>query len=118
MRKRVLMGRLAHETHTFLRHRTGLSDFSFVRAEDLPALEEDGSTLAGSLQVARERGWEAVPAVAMDAMPGGLVSDEAVEAFWSAFRGAAQRGGRGGLDGICLNLHGAMVSESQPDVEG
>jgi microcystin degradation protein MlrC len=116
--KRVLLARLAHETHTFLRGRTGLADFKLLQGEAVLETEGDGSTLAGSLGVARERAWEVVPAVAMDATPGGMVTDEVVEAFWTAFRGAAEQAAPRGIEGICVNMHGAMVSDSYPDVEG
>ena len=80
--------------------------------------EGDGSTLAGALQVARERQWEVVPAIRMDATPGGTVTDEVVETFWRAFRETAEREEAGGMQGVCLNMHGAMVSELFPDVKG
>jgi len=47
-----------------------------------------------------------------------LVLDEVVEAFWAAFEAAAYEALPGGVDGVCLNMHGAMVSESFDDVEG
>jgi len=118
MAKRVLLAKLAHETHTFLRRRTTLSDFVVTRAEEILRAEGDGSTLAGALQAARERRWDVIPAISMDATPGGMVTDEVVETFWKAFRDAADSEARRGLDGICLNMHGAMVSESHADVEG
>lgn len=118
MNRRVLLARLSHETHTFLRGRTPLSDFTVLRGAELLRTEGDGSTLAGALEVAREQQWEVVPAIAMDATPSGMVTDEVVETFWEAFRETVEREAFGSLDGVCLNMHGAMVSESFPDVEG
>lgn len=118
MSRRVLLARLSHETHTFLRGRTSLSDFVVKQGAAILAAEGDGSTVAAALEVARERDWNIVPAIAMEATPGGMVTDEAVETFWTALRAAAEREAARGLDGICLHMHGAMVSESFSDVEG
>jgi len=51
-------------------------------------------------------------------MPSATASDGVVERFLSVFRTAALRETPIGIDGIFLVLHGAMVSESLPDVEG
>ena len=118
MKRRVLLARLSHETHTFLRARTLLSDFSIRVGSELLSCEGDASSLAGSLSVARECLWEVIPAVAMDATPSGMVTDEVVETFWRLLRDAITAESERGIDGICMNMHGAMVSESIPDVEG
>ena len=97
MNKRVLLGQLSHETHTFLKGRTALADFRVTRGGEMLKAEGDGSTLAGALQVARERQWEVVPAIRMDATPGGTVTDEVVETFWRAFRETAEREEAGGM---------------------
>ncbi len=118
MKRRVLLARLSHETHTFLKGRTPLSDFAVLRGAEILRSEGDGSTLAGALEAARELQWEVVPAIAMEATPSGMAADEVVETFWEALRATAEREMPGSLNGVCLNLHGAMVSESHPDVEG
>lgn len=114
--KRVLLGGIFHETHSFLDRKTTADDFTAICGQQMLQQDDAGSPLAGVLQSARELDWEIVPAAHFQAMPSGIVEDEVVELFWAHFRTAAASAGP--LDGICLVLHGAMVSESLADVEG
>jgi microcystin degradation protein MlrC len=118
MSKRVLLAGLFHETNTFLNGLTALADFEILRDQELWDAEGDASPLAGALEVARACGWEVVPIIDLRAMPGATVADEVVSLFWGSFRAAVERERPRGIDGIYLVLHGAMVSESLPDVEG
>jgi microcystin degradation protein MlrC len=118
MKKRVLLAGLLHETHTFLRHPTVLSDFKVRRGEEMLAAEGDASPLDGMLEVGREAQWDLIPVIDMRAAPTGTIADEVIEHFWIAFEAAALRELPRGVDGICLNLHGAMVSQTMLDVEG
>jgi microcystin degradation protein MlrC len=113
--KRVLIAGLFHETHTFLPERTGLEQFEVLYGESILSAEHDASPLAGALTAARQLKWQALPAIHMHAMPSGMVRDEVVECFWNHFRSKALTAER--IDGIFLVLHGAMASESFPDVE-
>ena len=61
--KRILLAGLFHETHTFLESTTALSDFAVRRGPELLLSEDDGSPLAGALAVARECGWQVLPAM-------------------------------------------------------
>jgi microcystin degradation protein MlrC len=116
--KRVVVASLFHETNTFLRGKATAADFEEKRGEELLGVEGDASPLAGALEVAHGSTWEVVPAVDLRAMPGPMVADEVVERFWELFRSAAEGASPRGVDGVFLVLHGAMVSESLPDVEG
>lgn len=118
MSKRVLVAGLFHETNTFVQGVTPLEEFEVLRGEELRDAAGDASPLAGALAVARDKGWELLPVIDMRAMPSATVADTVVDCFWTAFREAAERELRHGIDGIFLVLHGSMVSESQPDVEG
>jgi microcystin degradation protein MlrC len=118
MSKRVLLAGLFHETNTFLNGLTSLADCQVRQGQQLWEAEGDASPLAGALEVAREKGWEVVPILDLRAMPGATVADTVVDLFWEAFRAAAEREQPRGIDGIYLVLHGAMVSQSLPDVEG
>ena len=118
MKKRVLFAGLVHETHTFVTEATDLSDFLIQHGEAMYESEGDASSLAGMLEVGRACDWEILPIIHMSATPAGVVSDGVVEYFWAAFREVAERETPLGVDGILLNLHGAMVSESHLDVEG
>jgi microcystin degradation protein MlrC len=116
--KRILIAGLVHETHTFVPDKTGLDKFHIKRGDDLWRADGDASCLAGGLLVARERGWQVLPAIHMVADPAGTVTDDVVEQWWQAFAKTVAQNSDAPIDGIWLNLHGAMVSESFPDVEG
>ncbi|MFN0078789.1 MAG: M81 family metallopeptidase [Prosthecobacter sp.] len=112
---RILIAGLFHETHTFLDGVTPLSDFQIRLGDDMLACKGDSSPLGGVLELADEFGWEMVPAADYRAQPSAIVTDEVIECFWSDVAPVAQQGG---YDAIYLVLHGAMVTQSFPDVEG
>lgn len=118
MARRVLLAGLFHETHCFVPDRTGLADFIVTRGAGLLARRGDGSQIDGFLEVAAREGWQVVPAADYSAMPSGLVEDAVFEAFWAELEAVARPALAAGLDAIFLSLHGAMVTESIPDVEG
>ena len=119
MSKRVLLAGLFHETHTFLETPTTASDFAVRVGEELFEARDDGSPLSGALQVADESGWDVTPVIDMRATPGGTVEDAVFEQFSDAFLSAVRSGlETESLDGILLILHGAMVTQSKPDIEG
>lgn len=118
MQKRVIIAGLSHETHTFVPGVTQLSEFEVLLGEDVWRADNDASCLAGGLRIARECGWDVIPVIEMDSSPSAIVADEVVEFWWQTFRNGVERGGEQGTDGIWLNMHGAMVSQSYPDVEG
>lgn len=115
-RPRIFLAGLFHETHSFVDETTGLSDFEIRRGAEMLACAGDASPLGGVLDFAAENDWEVVPAVDFRAMPSGTVEDAVVEAFWGEVE-AAWPGGET-LDAVYLVLHGAMVAETIPDVEG
>jgi microcystin degradation protein MlrC len=116
MGRRVLLAGLYHETHTFLNGVTALSDFAALRGEEMLRAAGDASPLGGVLEFARQAGWEVMPVLDLRAAPGPTAADEVVETFREAFRAAGRSAGK--IEGVYLVLHGAMVSESLPDVEG
>src|SRR5262249_1097648 len=118
MPSRVLLAALVHETHTFLEGRTTLADFDERSGEALWNAENDGSPLAGALEIARACAWDVIPVIDLRATPGPTVADEVVDRFWNELAGALDREEAHGIDGIYLVLHGAMVSEALLDVEG
>jgi microcystin degradation protein MlrC len=118
MSYRVLLAGLFHETHTFLDGVTPLSDWEIRRGEEMLAAEGDGSPLGGALSVARQMGWQVLPAIDLRATPSATAADEVVDLFCGELEAAAQRALADRLDGVYLVLHGAMVSQSHDDVEG
>ncbi len=118
MTKRVLLGGLVHETHTFLEGTTPLEDFSIRRGEELLATRDDGSPMSGVMAVSDEAGWEVIGTIDLRTAPTATVEDAVVECFWDNFRAAAEREIPKGIDGIYLVLHGAMVCQTILDPEG
>ncbi|HEV7259237.1 MAG TPA: M81 family metallopeptidase [Bosea sp. (in: a-proteobacteria)] len=118
-RRRILLASLFHETHSFVDEVTTLADFTVRRAEELVARRGDGSTVDGFLEVAEAEGWEVVPSVDYTALPAGTVEHAVFEQFLAEFDAALRMAlEQGGLDGIWLALHGAMVTTSCRDPEG
>ncbi|MGE5194587.1 MAG: M81 family metallopeptidase [Deltaproteobacteria bacterium] len=118
MPHRVLLAGLFHETHTFLEGRTRLADFEERLGDAMWSAENDGSPLAGVLEIARKSGWDVIPVIDLRATPGPTVEDRVVDRFWMEVAGALDREESHGIDGVYLVLHGAMVSEALLDVEG
>ena len=110
---RVLVAGLFHETHTFLRGTTALKDFGAFTASQVLNAAGEPSQVAGAMEVAAEAGWEVVPGPYLLGDPSGMVDDEVIEFFWAGIRDILPT-----VDGVHLDLHGAMVSRSFPDVEG
>jgi microcystin degradation protein MlrC len=116
--KRVLVAQFAHESHTFIPGYTQLKDFEIIEGDAFWALESGVTLLAGVIERACYYDWQLVVAPCMVAVPGPIVADEVVEYFWLGLRAVVEREADAGFDGIYLDLHGAMVSESLVDVEG
>ena len=118
-RARILLAGLYHETHTFVDEITALADYEILRGAELLARQGDGSTVDGFLEVAEAEGWEVVPVVEYSALPSGTTDQAVFEQFWQELE-AGLRGAlaNGGLDGIWLALHGAMVTTECVDPEG
>jgi len=118
-RARILLAGLYHETHTFVDEITGLADYEILRGAELPARRGDGSTVDGFLEVAEAEGWDVVPVVEYSALPSGTTDHAVFEQFWAELEaGLRDALEHGGLDGIWLALHGAMVTTDCVDPEG
>ncbi|HEV7328029.1 MAG TPA: M81 family metallopeptidase [Bosea sp. (in: a-proteobacteria)] len=118
-RRRILLGALFHETHSFVDAITGLADFTIREGEELLQRRGDGSTVDGFLEVAEAEGWEVVPTVDYTALPAGAVDHAVFARFLNEFdAGLKSALASGGLDGIWLALHGAMVTTESLDPEG
>lgn len=113
-RPRVLFAGLFHETHTFVDGTTALGDFQAAYGDEILRCAGDASPMGGALESAAEFGWEVIPTADFRATPSATVRDDVVETFWRELsaRIPAQ------IDAVYFVLHGAMVSESLPDVEG
>src|ERR1700740_260048 len=114
MRLRIEM--MKHETNTFSPVPTPLARFGPLYGEGaIRAYRGTGTGLGAYLHLAEREGVEIVLPIAAGASPSGPVEDAAYAHITDAICDAAARGG---FDGIMLDLHGAMVTESLEDGEG
>src|SRR5258708_6046934 len=121
---RIAVGGFQHETNTFAPQRATWADFErahawpgFVRgAELIDALHGYNIPIAGPVEALRSPGHELLPLCWCSAPPSAHVERAAYERVAGAILDdlAAQAP----VDGIYLDLHGAMVAEHLDDGEG
>lgn len=112
---RVAVATVSHETNTFASGRTTLEDFETADGADLLASFDEGRSLAGIVDVLREDDIDIVPTVGMSTLPSPTVSRTAFDAVRDDL---VAHLADASIDGICLDLHGSMYVEDQPDPEG
>ena len=118
---RLLLAMFKHETNTFSPVPTRFDRFFKGRQEALcgddalGAFRNTGSALGGYIDVAERLGAEVVLPVAAEAWPSGPVDDQAYQRISKLILDQVEIGG---FDGILLDLHGAMVTQSLEDGEG
>jgi microcystin degradation protein MlrC len=119
--RRILLGEFKHETNTFCSKKTGLEDF---RSRSLKTGQEIVTFFSGTrvevggfLDACKASRLDVLPAVAANATPGGLVTEEAFRFVKEALLNKCKEE-MGRYDGILLSLHGAMVTETSLDGEG
>ncbi|NDA07791.1 MAG: M81 family peptidase [Alphaproteobacteria bacterium] len=125
MTKRVLVAGFQHETNTFGATRASFRDFEVADSwpgllegiEVFSGLEGTSLPLAGFIRAAEEReDIELIPILWCAAEPSAQVTDDAYEEILGRILdGIASHES---LDGIYLDLHGAMVTMSFDDGEG
>jgi microcystin degradation protein MlrC len=118
---RIGVGRLHHESNSFSCADTQASDFrsyqGMLVGNEVLNQPERRDEITGFQEVlCRERGIEIVPLFSTEALPSGLLSDDAVGYLDAMLRGQLVRAGR--LDGICFALHGAISGHTIPDLDG
>jgi microcystin degradation protein MlrC len=113
---RLLIGMMKHETNTFSPVPTPLARFGPLYGEAaIRAFHGTGTGLGAYLDLAERERAEIVLPIAAGAPPSRPVEDSAYAHITDTICEAAARGG---FDGIMLDLHGAMVTESLEDGEG
>jgi microcystin degradation protein MlrC len=117
---RLLIAMMKHETNTFSPVPTLLTRFGhgpgpLYSEAAIDAFRGTGTGLGAYLDLAEREAAEIVLPIAAGASPSGPVEDGAYAHITDAICEAAARGG---LDGIMLDLHGAMVTQSLEDGEG
>src|SRR3954471_13471967 len=121
---RIAVGGFQHETNTFAPQRATWADFEradawpgFVRgAELIEAVEGYNLPIAGAVKTLQELGHDLVPLCWCSAPPSSYVERHAYETVAGAM--LEDLAAAGSLDGIYLDLHGAMVAEHHADGEG
>lgn len=124
---RIAIGGFQHESHSFAPRPTAWMDF--IKPGGFPPLQHSATLLdalrptaapcAGAIAVAEAEGVEIAPLAWAFANPAGPVTREAFERITALILAALSDAmDAGPLDGVYLELHGAMVSEDFPDAEG
>jgi microcystin degradation protein MlrC len=121
---RIAVGGFLHETNTFAPTKAGYD--AFVHGGGWPAMSAGDGVLAtmrdinvglaGFIDAARGYNWQLIPTIACAATPSAHVARDAYERIAKTLVDgvAAARP----LDGVYLDLHGAMVAEHVDDGEG
>jgi microcystin degradation protein MlrC len=113
---RLLIAMMKHETNTFSPVPTPLARFGPLFGEAaIRAFRGTGTGLGAYLDLAEGEGAEMVLPIAAGAPPSSPVEDTAYAHITDTICEAVACGG---FDGIMLDLHGAMVTESLEDGEG
>jgi microcystin degradation protein MlrC len=124
---RIAIGGFLHESHSFAPRPTTWEEFlhpggfpPFQRGAGLiEALRPTSVPAAGAIAKAESLGFEIVPLAWCFAEPAGPVTEEAFERISACIvADLASTLDAGKLDGVYLDLHGAMVAEGYPDAEG
>jgi microcystin degradation protein MlrC len=121
---RVAVGGFMHETNTFAPTKAGYE--AFVHGAGWPALCTGPALLeatrnvnmgiSGFVEEAQAAGWSLVPTVWCHASPSAHVTEDAFERITGDI--VARLEAAGPVDGVYLDLHGAMVTEHLDDGEG
>ncbi len=117
---RIGIGGFFHESNTFVRPYTTLADYERTRLYDGPEMlgpmRGTDTEIGGFLAGAEEHGFEAVPTYYAWAWPAGPLTDDCFRTILDRLKEAVS--GCGDLDGMLLQVHGAMVTESDDDPDG
>lgn len=121
---RIAIGGISHETTSFIEAQTTLADFEhgfglYRSHEIIERFRGANMCTGGFLAGAEQYGFEPVPLIWTFAYPGGLIErttyDSLRQEFLDRLR-AAQSGAP--IDGVLLDMHGAMVVEGIDDGDG
>jgi microcystin degradation protein MlrC len=107
---------LWHETNTYATHQASLADFAnFELAQGNEVLERNAGTGSVIGGFADATGYELVPVFSAGAWPCGPADRGTIETLLDRADRALRAAGP--LDGVLVNLHGAMVADGYPDTE-
>ncbi len=118
---RIIIGAISHETSTFTPVSTTRESyeerFGLLRgAQILETFRDSNTPIGGFIAGADAHGFELIPTILAEPHPSGptprSLFDEILAELLAGIRSA------GAIDGILLELHGAMVAEGVDDGEG
>ncbi len=124
MTRRVALAGFLHETNTFAPTKAQMSDFvqgggymPMARGADVLTRGRDINLgIGGAVQHGEAAGWKMEPLLWAGAIPSAHVTQDAYDAITGEIIEMLQQAGP--LDGVFLDLHGAMVAEHVDDGEG
>src|ERR1700690_1286133 len=113
---RILTGGVLHETSTFATGTTTLRDFDAGKGvlrgnAFFDTFRGANFCPGGFLDGAAKHGFELVPLLWTFATPSALVERASYDTLKNEFLAGLQREREQGVDGVLLDLHGAMVVE-------
>ncbi len=121
---RIALAGFQHETNSFGIGRAGLAEFEM--ADSWPALLSGSEVLSGThgmnlpiagfAEAAQAEGADLRPILWCAAEPSGAVTDQAFETITERILDGIRASGP--IDGLYLDLHGAMITDSHADGEG
>ena len=119
---RIVTGGVLHETSTFAAGTTTLRDFEAGKGVLRGAAMLDifrGANLCGGgfLDGAKKHGFDLVPLLWTFATPSALIERASYDALKDEFLAGLRRERERGMDGVLLDLHGAMVVEGIEDAD-
>ncbi|WP_306132424.1 M81 family metallopeptidase [Roseivivax marinus] len=120
---RVALAGFVHETNTFAPAPADMAAFEagggyipLSRGDEIAARGTGVNLgISGALAVAEARGWDGVPILWAGAIPSAPVTRDAFEAIADEIVSGLRAAGP--LDGVLLDLHGAMVADHLDDGE-
>ena len=117
---RIAFGCIGHETNTFSSVPTSINSFKkgsyYVGEEIISAFSHTSTITGGFIENAKKLGMELVPLLWTFATPSGMVDQNAYQILKNEFLNLLRDAGE--IDGVLLDLHGAMVTEQIEDAEG
>lgn len=122
---RVAIGGVSHETSTFAKTQTTIADFEsgfglFRGSEIIDRFKGANICSGGFIDGAEKHAFQLVPLLWTFAYPSGLVVRDDYETLKGEFlqRLKQDEAAHGPVDGVLLDLHGAMVIEGIDDGDG
>ncbi len=113
---RIAIAGLLHETHTFLPHKTTVSDFRLYRGDQMFEHRQMNTSMGGIINTCEKYDVELLPTMIASGGCSGIVYDKTYQELIDEI---LQRLAKieNSFDAILLSLHGAMVTETIQSAE-